>query len=87
MNWPCAWATIELYPRWLDSLWWTRKENLVRHELAHLLGFSHTDTWYSVMHPKLCTGWWPWGLSLLSDEKNELIRYWRPIVAAAAQPR
>lgn len=86
-NWPCTWATIELYPKWFNSAWSARKGNLIRHEFAHLLGFSHSDSWYSVMHPKLCTGWWPWGLPLLPGEKRELVRHWRPIVDAGEQPQ
>jgi hypothetical protein len=72
-------CTIELHPRWFECGWAGRKENLVRHELGHVLGFSHATSIFSLMHPDYCTAWWrPWRIDFAEDERSALARYWNP---------
>lgn len=77
------WARLELLPDWFalnarvpfGIFGDARRENHIRHEVMHLLGFCHSARRASIMHPAFSSPWRFWfGRSLSTEERAELWR-------------
>jgi hypothetical protein len=65
-------TSIGVFGSWARLTFAAARENLIRHELLHALGFEHTSNPLSLMHPQV--GWWPVRRGLLPGEREELRR-------------
>jgi hypothetical protein len=67
-----GWTQIVVGAAWSRLTLAAARENLIRHELLHALGFEHSNNPLSLMHPRV--GWWPVRRGLLPGERDELRR-------------